>query len=112
MDIRLHYDLPNNCIVDVEIQKPKEGEGHIISILGKKGFTSLTKYVLKPVFFPELRDPQIHIHTFDLEDGEKDVLLEIYDDTEDDISVYFYLNTSNGRGTVITPFSEEPELYI
>lgn len=65
MNIRAHYDLPNNCIVDVEIQKPKECDGHIVSILVKKGRDSLTKYLLNPTFFEELNNPKIYAETYD-----------------------------------------------
>ena len=102
MDIRLHYDLPNDCIVDVEIRRPKELEGHIVSILARKGRDSLTKYVLQPTFIEELTDPQIHIHSFDITDSDKDVLLEIYGHNEKKIDVYFYLSTLPGCGTLVT----------
>ena len=103
MYIKLHYDLPKDCVIDVEIQKSKKGDSHTVSILARKGIDSRTRYVLHPHNFKCLINPQVHVHTFGINPNrdEKDLMIEIYEKNEKIPDVYFYLDASTYSVTVV-----------
>ena len=101
MYIKSHYCFTNECVIDLEIRESRNGEGHIVSILAQKGRDSITQYILHPHNFAHLKNPQIISNTYDCTVGDKDLLIQVYEQNDTIPSVYFFLDSRTYTATVI-----------
>ena len=105
MYLKAHYDLPDDCSVDINIQKPSGKSGHEVSIIAKAKNT-LYKTILPVHYFESLEHPIIKINSFESPDVKaSETLIEIFEECETLSTICFDFQT--GSNYALLEINEE-----
>lgn len=110
MYLKAHYDLPDDCTVDINIQKPNGKNGHEVSIIAKAKNT-LYRTILPVHYFESLEHPIIKINSFEAPDVKaSETLIEIFEECEENSTICFDFQT--GSNYALLEVEEETVEFV